>query len=316
MPNALLLSPTVDTAGLGIALKRAFDAHGSTYGDWHARHVRRYDSWLHYDCDIQWDMDDPAQSAFVGQLWRDADALLIIEQPLAYAWGPRKPTVVWHLGTFYRRQPETVSAQCRAIGALEVADMPDLIVRAPHLGWLPDLIDPVPLLGIRKRYRSGQRLRIAHAPTDKTIKRTDIVEAAISRLQTRGYEFDYDRIEGVPNAECLERKAAADIFIDDMGGLGIGLNALECWSMGIPVVSAIADPRVATLMREQYGGSLPFLRAEEDTLADLVAELLDDETQRQYWAEAGSAAIARYHTPAAVVERTVALFEQVGAVPA
>ena len=36
--NVLFVSPTVDTAGQGIAAKRAFDAYG---GEWHARHIRR-----------------------------------------------------------------------------------------------------------------------------------------------------------------------------------------------------------------------------------------------------------------------------------
>ena len=165
--NVLFLSPTVDTAGVGIGLKRAFDQYG---GEWHARHVRRYDSWLRYDADIQAEPDDPT----VQRLWAEADVLVILEQPLAAAWGPRKPTIVYHLGTFFRRQIGTLHEQCQAFGALEVADMHDLIRRAPYpLPWLPDILDPVPIATIRaNEWEPSDTVRIVHAPTDRDIKRT------------------------------------------------------------------------------------------------------------------------------------------------
>ena len=184
--------------------------------------------------------------------------------------------------------------------------MPDLILRAPQpIGWMPDVLDPG-AMPHRAPSQDG-RLVIAHAPTDRNIKRTDVVLAVISALQAH-HDFVFDLIEKVPNAEALERKARADIFIDDMGGLGIGLNALECFAMGIPVVSAIADPKVADLMRQQYGGSLPFLRADAETLSAILGELLTDPHQRREVGWHGRAALEAYHSPEAAVRQWTAVF--------
>ncbi|HEY6014563.1 MAG TPA: hypothetical protein VIU37_11160 [Candidatus Limnocylindrales bacterium] len=305
--NALFVSPTVDTAGLGIGMKRAFDQYG---GAWKARHVRTSNSWLDYGVDLQVGPGDPE----LVRLWAEADVVVIIEQPHAAQWGPRKPFIVWHLGTYFRRQIPTVHAQCQAIGALEVADMHDLIRRADYpLGWLPDVIDPVPLATIRaENYPNDGVLRIAHAPTDRVIKSTDVIVAAVDRLARR-HEFEFDLIERVPNAECLVRKARADIFIDELT-LGYGLNALECWSMGIPVISGIADPVTRDLMKTDSGGGLPFLCTDAEMLEACIEDLIVSERDRRHWATAGMNHLQAFHTPRAVVERAIGLFDAVMAV--
>lgn len=314
--NVLFLSPGFDTAGLGIGMKRAFDQFG---GEWKARHVRQWNSRWDYPYDVQAGPGDPA----LLRLWEEADVLVILEQPLAAQWGPRKPTIVWHLGTFFRKQIPTVHAQCQAIGALEVADMHDLIRRADYpLGWLPDVIDPVPLAQIRADEYPGDgvirsstgTLRIAHAPTDRELKSTDAILAALERLKRR-YEFEFDLIENVSNQECLVRKARADIFIDELT-LGYGLNALECWSMGIPVISGIADPVTRDLMKGDSGGGLPFLCTDAEMLEACIEDLIVSERDRRHWSTAGMNHLQAFHTPRAVVERAIGLFDQVMAVAA
>ena len=312
--NVLFLSPTVDTAGLGIGMKRAFDAHG---GEWHARAVRCADSWLRYDADIDWDRSDGAQTAEVMSVWAQADVLHIMEMPWGSGFGPRKPTVVQHLGTYYRRNPQVVSAQCQALGATEVADMHDLIRLNPSLGWLPDIQAVDELAALRERTYPGldDRIRIAHAPTDRTIKSTDLIVAAIERVG-RDYPIDFDLIEGVPNAQCLERKARCDLFVDELT-LGWGLNATECWAMGIPVVSGIANPETEAMMHRDVGDTLPFVKATPETLDDVLRAMCRSAALRREWGEVGRAHLVAYHAPAAVVARTIGLYERVlGLVPA
>lgn len=306
----LLLSPTVDTAGLGIGVKRAFDAHG---GEWTARHVRTADSWLRYPADIEWDRGSGAQTREVERLYAEADLVIIIERPEAASWfAPRGGLVVWHLGTWYRRSPALLHEQCRAIGALEVVDMHDLM-RFGVTEWLPDVIDPEPLAALRAEvHRDDGRIRIAHAPTDRALKSTDLIAAAVGRVMARHPEAEFDIIERVPNAECLERKARCDIFVDELT-LGYGLNALECWAMGIPVVSGIADPATANAMRRDFGGGLPFMAATPASLEARIEELVTDRELRAAVAADGAAALAAHHTPEAVVRRITALHERMAA---
>lgn len=309
MKNVLFLSPTVDTAGLGIGLKRAFD---QVAPGWTARHVRTANTYLDYGADIQWTRGNPEQDALVQALWSNADIVQIMERPEAAGWlRPRRRFVVYHLGTWYRRDPEGVGAQCRAIDATEMVDMHDLM-RFGVREWLPDVIDPVPLEQLRARtYQPSERIRIAHAPTNRAIKSTAIIEATVARLAER-YPIDFDLIERVSNAECLARKASADIFIDELT-LGYGLNALECWSMGVPVVSGIANPETEARMRADFGGGLPFLDATADSLEETVAALLSDRNLREDWGALGRAHVERFHAPAAVIAKAIDIYTRAGA---
>ena len=298
--KTLFFSQTVDTAGLGIGMKRAFDQYG---GEHTARHVRCENSWLDYGVDIQWNRDDPNQSAEVLRFWEEADCVVLIERPLAASWFPPHPNIiVWHLGTWYRRSPELVHSQCQAIRAREVVDMHDLM-RFGVTDWLPDVIDPAPLSALRADlYHPSDVVRIAHAPTDRVIKSTDVIVEVVERLAQR-YPIVFDLIERVPNAECLRRKATADIFIDELT-LGYGLNALECWSMGIPVVSGIADPETEARMLADFP-ALPFVNATAQTLEAKVTSLIESPRERWQWGVHGAAHVKRFHTPQALVERMV-----------
>lgn len=300
----LFLSPTVDTAGLGIGMKRAFDQHG---GSWSARHVRCENSWLDYPRDIQWDRSDASQTTEVMTLWREADVVVLIERPTAREWFPQwppKPVIVWHLGTWYRRDPGTLHAQCQGIGATEVVDMHDLM-RFGVEAWLPDVIDPKPLAAIRGEfYQRSEVVRIAHAPTDRVLKSTDVIVASIERLKSR-YPIEFDLIERVPNAECLARKARADLFVDELT-LGYGLNALECWSMGISVISGIANPETKARMERDFG-ELPFANATEDTLDSVLERLVSSPKERRHYASIGMTHVDRFHSPQAVVRKMIEL---------
>lgn len=305
--NVLFLAPGYDVAGLGIGMKRAFDAVAP---DWHARFVRLWDNWIHYPPDIQWNREDAAQTEEVMALWRDADVVHIFEHPEAARWFPdwqRKRIIVHHLGTYYRRQPAAVSAECKAIGAVEVADMHDLITINPELGWLPDIIDIEPLVALRRsEHRPSGIVRVAHAPTDRVVKSTAVIIEVVGRLMQR-YPISFDLIEGRPNAECLARKATCDIFVDELT-LGYGLNACENWSMGIPNVSGIANPATRELMLRDFG-ELPFVDATAETLEQHLETLIVDPMARAYWSAAGHLHVRRFHSQEAVVRRAIRLYE-------
>jgi hypothetical protein len=301
--NILLFSPGPDTAGLGAAMRAAFEAQGHT-----ARHVRLQDSPWHYPADIQWDRDDGPQSSRVAKLWRDADIVHIFEKPECATWFPtRKGLVVHHLGTFYRSKPAEVSAQCRAIGATECADMHDL-VRLSGAEWLPDVIDMAPLAKLRKReYVPSASIKISHAPTNRQYKSTDVILTAIDAL-SRKYPIDFDLIEGVPNAECIQRKARSDIFVDELT-LGYGLNALECWAMGIPVVSGIANQDTREMMVRDFDRrATPFVEANPGNLLGILEWLCDEASRRREWGRIGHEHAKAYHSQKAVVERAIAIY--------
>lgn len=289
MPRVLIVSPGYDVAGCGINLKLAFD-HTDT--DWEARHVRRRTKWLAYPGDAEWDQFE--------DLYRWADVLHIMDRPVEYR--PRKPTIVHHLGTYYRRNPEAVSAECRRIGAVELASSHELAI-LPHLGFLPVTTDLDSHARLRQReYRPTSRVRVAHAPTNREFKSTEVILEALS-----GLDVDVDVIEGVPWAECLRRKAQADIFVDELTS-GYGLNAIECWAMGIPVISGLTDPRSRAAMLTEFG-ELPFVDATPATLVEIVEQLVRSPELRAEHGERGRLHAERIHSERAVVNRAIPIYE-------
>lgn len=315
--NLVILNAGPDTAGCAIGLKRAFDRHAR---GWSTRAICRRVTYLDYESDILWPRDAPESlTRQVVDLVRTADVVHVMDaesalRPFRRVFG-RQAIVVQHLGTHFRRDPEGVSAVCRSYGAVEVTDSVDLLL-SPRISWLPVTTDTDGLAALRTEWLSEARkrpprprIRIAHAPTDRAIKSTETIIAVVDALAER-YPIDFDLIEGVSNRECLERKAQADIFVDQLD-LGFGVNAIECWAMGIPVVSGLSDPN-ARQRAFQLWGYLPWADATVETLAGTIETLVSSASERARVGEVGRAHAERWHSQRAVVDQTFAVYERAG----
>ena len=305
MPRLLIMSNGYDVAGCGIALKRAFERHAP---DWEARAVCRGTNGLAYPTDIVWSPPGGQRRREVIELMRRADVFHVMdsERPLRWFAPYRrgKTIVVQHLGSHFRRNPTAISRICARYSAIEVTDSIDLI--RPHVAFQPVPADFEALDRLRRaRYRRSKRIRIAHAPTNRAIKSTKVIVEVVERLARR-HPIEFDLIEKTSNAECLERKARADIFVDQLL-LGFGVNAIECWAMGIPVVSGLVDPKAR---QNAFGmwGQLPWADATEATLEAVLERLILDKAWRAELGERGRAHGLAWHSEPVVVQRMLALY--------
>lgn len=174
------------------------------------------------------------------------------------------------------------------------------------LEWLPTPIDVDRLAAMRAPHGTDI-IRIAHAPTRRSIKGTDAFLRAIARLQRMGYPVEADLIERVPWAECLRRKATADIYYDQ-AQLGYGSNALEAWAMGIPVIAGAADATLEEMQRRI--GYLPFYPTSEDTLFETIRTLVDYPGLREQYALGGSEYVRRFHSHPPVVSQLQSIYQR------
>ena len=302
MPAVVFINPGHDTGGAGIAFKQAFDKAG-----WRANAICRNETYLQYPTDIVW--TPKTRSKTVVALLEAADVVHAMNSPRPLGWfTPRadQTLVVHHLGTTYRRDPEGQSAICREYGAIEVTDSIDLLF--DHVGWLPIPADLPALSHLRARvYRASRSVRIAHAPTDREYKDTEAVMQAVESLG-RKYPITFDLIEGVTNRHCLERKAEADIFVDQLK-YGFGMNAIEAWAMGIPVVSGM-DDEAGKQRGLAMWGHLPWADATAKTLEAVIEHLIVDMDWRLRLAERGKRHAERWHSQQAAVEMATALYGQ------
>jgi glycosyltransferase involved in cell wall biosynthesis len=199
------------------------------------------------------------------------------------------------------RHPISACAECWPMGcsanrdaAAEVANSadgvfvstPDLFEFMPQATLLPQPLDLVRFGALRataqatKIARDEDVIRIAHAPSNRTIKGTKYVEAAIEELRQRGRHVELVLVEGVSYTDSLAIYNSCDIAVDQMLIGAYGQFAVETMALGKPTVCFIRDD-VSAL----YPAGLPIVSAEPTELADVLDDLID---RRDDWAALGA----------------------------
>lgn len=222
---------------------------------------------------------------------------------------PQRATVMHYHGTGFReRSNDLIREQYhhKAIGIVSTLDLWLLAPKATE--WLPCPYNLQWLAEVRSKClseatspsRRPGMVKVAHAPTARQIKGTEAFLAAVEQLQAEGLPVELELIEKTPWAECLRRKATADIYYDQTI-LGYGNNAIEAWSMGIPVIAGAQEPTIAEM--ESRFGQLPFYRATQNTIYDALKSLVMSKDLRTEYVERGLNHVRRFHDQRVVVEQ-------------
>ncbi len=302
--KALIHSAGQDSGGVAIRYQLA--ANGDPRLSIRAVHAS--DTYIKYPTDIRWSGNEGA----IQRLYAEADVIHLnnyIWGYLRFDKGQRKPTVLHHHGSVFRSDPRRHLQLAKRHNMESAVSTIDLMKPAPELlTWLPTAYNLAELRAIRGRHRrpADGKVRIAHAPTDRGIKSTDALIAAVDALKAEGLPVELDVIEGVSWAQCLARKAAADIYFDQVQ-LGYGCNAVEAWGMGMPVIAGAA-PWTLDRMGKEFGGVLPFYTATEDTILDAVRVLVTSVDARAEYVEHGTNHVERFHAERPALERLLGVY--------
>lgn len=291
--RVLIVSSGEDSGGVGNSIKRAFDRHAP---DWEVRQVRLVNNYLDYPVDIQL---SARNVALVDELFEKADVVHMMER----WWGARryasfeaKPKIMHHHGTIFRQDPTPLLDQAAQYGAISVVSTIDLLLSAPRgmLRWVPNPVDIGALSALRRTSAQPSRPRVVHAPTGREKKGTAEWLAALAPL-----DAELDLIEGVTWQECLRRKSGGHLLMDQLR-VGYGLNAVEAWAMGIPVISGVEDVNVRDRMVEMIG-YLPFYPTTPSTVPARLREIVEDATTRDDYARVGEQYVCDFHDELNVV---------------
>lgn len=302
--NGLLFNLGADTGGVLSGIVHAF----RNDPEWRVRSFVLTPNYIRYPMDLR-----PTKSVLLKE-WDLADVVHLHHDFRSFEKAykvaekilPAKPFVIEYHGTGFREFSEYHLVEQRYFNAVGVVSTLDLWLLAPtELEWLPTPMDVEKLK--RMKQPDDGTIVIAHAPTDRTIKSTKQLIEAVDKLQREGFDVELDIIEHRPWKECLERKAKADIYFDQVI-LGYGCNALEAWSMGIPVVAGAQDDTLDEM--ERRFGQLPFYHATEETIYDAVKELLEYPGLRQRYAQIGHDYVRKYHDEPVVVEQLKRIYQR------
>jgi tetratricopeptide (TPR) repeat protein len=259
--------------------------------DWQARSVTQASDYLRYPKDIFM----PSQEV-IDELCQWADIIHIFDywpRNNVVKWG--KPLFVSYNGNYYRDHWEFLQKDDAERSIIQLCTTIDLTRYGAR--WIP-----VPIDGMPEANAPMIPFVIVHAPTFRCRKGTSYVEKL---RELNGVKVDI--VEGVSNAECLKRKSVARVCIDQFE-LGYGVNALEAWKMGVPVI-ANAEEEIVNLMMNEIG-YLPFVQSYPGELGAFVLKLKQDTRFYQRSKQIGTQYINDFHHPDSVAATLIELYEE------
>ncbi len=183
---------------------------------------------------------------------------------------------------------------------------PDLLAHVPSAEFLPYVALPTEI-GEPAPKHSRTLPLIVHAPSNRSIKGTEFVLAASAALQAT-HPHELRLVEGLPRAEALEVYAQADILVDQLRLGWYGALAVEAMALGVPVVAYLDAEDLARIpppMREE----LPIRSASPDSLAAVLATLLEDGALRHELGRRGLGFVRRWHHPLKIARRMLELYQ-------
>lgn len=98
--------------------------------------------------------------------------------------------------------------------------------------------------GKEKHAAPGRRV-VVHAPSAPILKGTQVVRAAIQRLQADGYEFEYRELIGVPHAKVIASLREAHIVLNEFYAFVPGVFGVEAMANGCALLTR-ADESIET----------------------------------------------------------------------
>ena len=147
-----------------------------------------------------------------------------------------------------------------------------------------------------------KKLLLVHAPTSPEIKGSQYIINAVEKLRPH-YNIEFKLIQGMSHEEAKQWYQQADLIVDEILCGAYGLLAIECMSMGKPVISWIPD-----YMKEHYPAELPLLSANPDTISQVIKNALDNRDALPEIGRRGRAYVEKYHDVNRVSEQLIALY--------
>ena len=134
------------------------------------------------------------------------------------------------------------------------------------------------------------------AKSDRNIKGSGAVIAAVERLQAEGYPARLVFKTGVPSKDMKFYQVQADIVVDQLNYGRYGASARECMALGLPVISRFIPEQPEGVPASRALEECPLIHADETTVYDVLKDLLDHPEKRQAAAEASRKYVMKWHS--------------------
>ncbi|MBN9412624.1 MAG: glycosyltransferase [Candidatus Paracaedimonas acanthamoebae] len=150
--------------------------------------------------------------------------------------------------------------------------------------------------------------KIVHAPSDATIKGTDLILKALESLKAN-YEFELILVQNKSHQEAMEIYRDADLVIDQVLCGWYGGFAVEMMAMGKPVMCYIRKEDL-NFIPKKMSYDLPILNIHPATLEKDIASFLDRKEEWNKWSDSSVEFVRKWHNPAIIAEILVEAYQQ------
>ena len=154
---------------------------------------------------------------------------------------------------------------------------------------------------VAHEHLDNKRPLVVHAPTDREFKGSDYIEAALESLKD-DLDFDYILVENLPHEEAKAIYRKADVIVDQILCGEHGALAVEGMAMGKTVIGYIVEAA-------RYPAELPIVRANPDTIKDVLRTVIKDSDLRFEHGKLGRAYVEKYHAQEVIVEQLIQLYQ-------
>lgn len=234
----------------------------------------------------------------VGLVWHGSDVRLPSLHAQLERYSPFRGSVPDSL----RDYEEVAQRNIDAVppGIPEFVSTVDLLRFRPNATWLPTVIEPEPWASLPPIRLGERRPVVLHTPTRTTLKGTESIRAAMSRLEAEGV-IEYREVQGVSHAQMPSIVAQADIVIDQVG-MGIyGVSSVEAMMAGRIAVAQVWKESKDFIVKTT-GSELPIVDADPDRLETVIREIVNHPEENLTRSTAGQRYAAVVHSSAAAAK--------------
>jgi hypothetical protein len=145
--------------------------------------------------------------------------------------------------------------------------------------------------------------RIIHMPTNRKIKGTDAIIAAVKQLERGGIKFDFELVEGVSHEQAKAKLRNCDILIDQTGSDFYATTAVEAMAMGRVVLTGMLPE-----FRCQYGDEAPVIPIGAGDIGEKLKWCIGDVGERARLASAGQEYARQHHDYRKIAQQSLNIY--------
>ncbi|RUP14041.1 MAG: hypothetical protein EKK43_13745 [Methylobacterium sp.] len=183
---------------------------------------------------------------------------------------------------------------------------PELGHYLPHGEFLPYASVEIGAITVTPPSSSG-RIRVVHAPSNRSIKGTDSILAALD-IVARQQPIDIVLIENLSHEEAMLQYRSADLVIDQILAGWYGGFAVEVMAMGKIVLCALRERDFVNLPRK-FVEDLPIVNVDPASLVEDLLSIINRRSEWQAISRASRRFVERWHDPALIAQSMIECYK-------